>query len=330
MNSQRTPMKTLRAALILVVALFAGGPSAQTAGIFPNKPIRLIVAFPPGGPVDVITRTLAQQLSESLGQPVVVDNRAGAGGIIGTELVARATPDGYTLMMASTTLSIQETLYTNLNYSALRDFTTLAQVAAGPQVLVVNTSVPAKNVQELIALAKAQPGKLNYASPSSGGANHLAGEMLKTMAAIDVLHVPYKGGAAAEVDLIGGRVTFMFASLPAALTRVHAGQVRALAVTSSQRVAAAPEIPTLDESGLPGFEVISWYGVVGPVGIPRDIVTRLNAEINKALGSPQMKERMLALGVEGTPGTVEQFAAFIRRDTAKWAKVIKDSGAKPD
>jgi tripartite-type tricarboxylate transporter receptor subunit TctC len=288
------------------------------------------VGFPPGGPVDVITRTLAQQLGELIGQPVVVDNRAGAGGIIGTELVARAAPDGYTLMMASTTLAIQETLYNNLTYSALRDFTPIAEIAAGPQVLVVNTTVPAKNVQELIALARTQPGKLNYASPSSGGANHLAAEMLKSVAGIDVTHIPYKGGAPAEVDLIGGRVTFMFASLPAAVTRVRAGQLRALGVTSLQRVVAAPDIPTLAESGLPGFEVISWYGIVGPAGIPAPVVARLNNEINKALDSPAMKERMVSLGVEGTPGTPDEFAAFIRRDTAKWAKVIKDSGAKPE
>jgi tripartite-type tricarboxylate transporter receptor subunit TctC len=232
--------------------------------------------------------------------------------------------------MATTTLAIQETLHNNLTYGALRDFTYVAEVAAGPQVLVVNNDVPAKNVQELIALAKAQPGKLNYASPSTGGANHLAGEMLKTMAGIDVMHIPYNGGAPAETDLIGGRVTFMFASLPAAVTRVRAGQVRALGVTSLQRVAATPEIPTLAESGLPGFEVTSWYGIAGPAGLPQPVIARLNSEVNKALSSPQMKERMAALGVDGTPGTPDQFAAFIQRDTAKWAKVIKDSGAKPD
>ena len=321
----------LRCAFALsALALVASGALAQAPAGYPSRPIRLIVGFPPGGPVDVVARTLGQQLGEGVGQPVVIENRPGAGGIVGTEAVARAAPDGYTLLTATTTLSIQETLYSNLTYSALRDFTPIAAVAAGPQVLVVNMSVPAKNVQELIALAKARPGQLNYASPSSGGANHLAAEMLKTMAGIDVLHVPYKGGAPAETDLIGGRVTFMFASLPAALARVQAGQLRALAVTSLQRVAGAPDIPTLAESGLPGFEVTSWYGVVGPAGIPRDIVMRLNGEINKSLASPQMKERMVALGVEGTPGTPEQFFDFIRRDTAKWAKVIKESGAKPD
>ena len=330
MNRQRIFVLVTALVLCLGFALAAPGVAAQAAEAFPSKPIRLIVGFPPGGPVDVMARALAQQLSETIGQPVVVDNRAGAGGIIGTELVARAAPDGYTLLMATTTLSIQETLYSNLTYSALRDFTSIAEVAAGPQVLVVNNDVPAKTLQELIALAKKQPGKLNYASPSTGGANHLAAEMLKTMAGIDVMHIPYKGGAPAETDLIGGRVTFMFASLPAAVTRVRAGQLRALAVTSAQRVAAAPDIPTLAESGLPGFEVISWYGIVGPLGMPPAVVARLNSEINKALDGAQLKERMVSLGVEGTPGTPEQFAAFIRRDTAKWAKVIKDSGAKPD
>jgi tripartite-type tricarboxylate transporter receptor subunit TctC len=290
----------------------------------------MIVAYPPGGPVDVVARSLGRELGEALGQPVVIENKAGGNGIIGTELVARAVPDGYTLLMASTPLAIQETLYKKLPYSALRDFTPVAAVGGGPQVLVVNPNVPANTVQELIALAKAKPGQLNYASPSTGGANHLAGEMLKTMAGIDVMHIPYKGGAPAETDLIGGRVTFMFASLPAALARVRSGQLRALGVTSLERVAAAPDIPTLAESGLPGFEVTSWYGVVGPAGIPNDVVARLNAEINKALSSPGMRDRLSALGVEGTPWTPQQFADFLRRDTSKWAKVIRDSGAKVD
>jgi len=203
------------AALALIVACAAPPAVAETTS-YPDRPVHLVVGFPPGGPVDVVARALGQELEKLLGQPVVIENRAGAGGIIGTEAVARAAPDGYTLLLATTTLTIQETLYKNLTYSALRDFTPVAAIAAGPQVLIVNKDVPAKNVQELIALAKSKPGQLNYASPSTGGANHLAGEMLKTMAGIDVMHIPYKGGAPAETDLIGGRVTFMFASLPAA------------------------------------------------------------------------------------------------------------------
>lgn len=317
------------AALALVV-MWVAPPAAAQGSSYPDRPIHLIVGFPPGGPVDVVARALGQELEKLLGQPVVIENRAGAGGIIGTEVVARAAPDGYTLLLATTTLTIQETLYNNLSYSALRDFTPIAAIAAGPQVLIVNKDVPAKNLRELIALAKSKPGQLNYASPSTGGANHLAGEMLKTMAGIDVMHIPYKGGAPAETDLIGGRVTFMFASLPAALARVRAGQVRAIAVTSTKRVDAAPDIPTLAESGLPGFEVSSWYGVAGPAAMPRDVVMRLNSEVNKALSAVHMKERMVGLGVEGTPGTPEQFGDFLRKDTARWAKVIKESGAKPD
>jgi len=317
------------AALALIIACAVPPAVAETTS-YPDRPVHLVVGFPPGGPVDVVARALGQELEKLLGQPVVIENRAGAGGIIGTEAVARAAPDGYTLLLATTTLTIQETLYKNLTYSALRDFTPVAAIAAGPQVLIVNKDVPAKNLQELIALAKSKPGQLNYASPSTGGANHLAGEMLKTMAGIDVMHIPYKGGAPAETDLIGGRVTFMFASLPAALARVRAGQVRAIAVTSTKRVDAAPDIPTLAESGLPGFEVSSWYGVAGPAGMPRDVVMRLNTEVNKALSAAQMKDRMVQLGVEGSPGTPEQFAEFLRKDTARWAKVIKESGAKPD
>ena len=304
--------------------------NAVPAQSFPLKPLRMVVAYPPGGPVDVVARSLGLALQEPLGQPVVIENRAGAGGIVGTEFVARAAPDGYTLLLTSTPLAIQETLYAKLPYAALRDFALIADAGSGPQMLVVHPDVPAKTVQELVALAKARPGKLNYASPSSGGANHLAGEMLKSMAGIDVVHVPYKGGAPAEADLLGGRVTFMFHSLPAAMQQVRAGRLRALAVTSPQRVRTAPEVPTVAESGLPGFEVTSWYGVVGPAQLPREIVTRVNSAVNQALANPQMVERLASLGVEATPKTPEQFGEFVRRDIGKWAKVIKDSGATAD
>jgi tripartite-type tricarboxylate transporter receptor subunit TctC len=302
---------------------------AMAQGAFPSKPVRMVVAYPPGGPVDIVGRALAQPLSESLGQPVVVDNRAGAGGVVGTEFVARAAPDGYTILFTSTPLAIQESLFAKLPYSALKDFTLIGGVAAGPQMLVVGTSIPANNVRELIALAKAQPGKLNYASPSSGGANHLAAEMFKSMAGIDAVHVPYKGGAPAELDLLGGRVTFMFHSLPAAMQQVRAGRLRALAVTSRNRVAMAPDVPTVAEF-LPDFEVTSWYAVVGPAGMPADVVSRLNADLNKAIRGPAMKDRMASQGIEPIPGTPEQYAEFLRREIAKWAKVVKESGAKAD
>ena len=319
-------------ALVLLLAALAAGPlaHAQSAAAYPLKSIQLVVAYPPGGPVDVVGRFLAERLTQLLGQNVYINNRAGAGGIIGTEFVARSAPDGYTLLLTSTPMAIQETLYKKLPYAALRDFSAIAEVATGPQMLVVGLSIPATNVKELIALAKAQPGKLSYASPSTGGANHLAGEMLKTMAGIDVVHVPYKGGAPAELDLIAGRVAFMFHSLPAAVQQVKAGRLRALAVTSVRRTPAAPDVPTVAESGLPDFEVSSWYGVVGPAGLPVEVVARLNADINKALLEPELKERMTSLGIEGTPGTPADFTEFLKRDIARWAKVIKDSGATAD
>ena len=312
--------------------LLAAGPlvHAQSPAAYPLKAIQLVVAYPPGGPVDVVGRFLAERLTQLLGQNVFINNRAGAGGIIGTEFVARSAPDGYTLLLTSTPLAIQETLYKKLPYAALRDFSAIAEVARGPQMLVVGLSIPATSVRELIALAKSQPGKLSYASPSTGGANHLAAEMLKTMAGIDAVHVPYKGGAPAELDLIAGRVAFMFHSLPAAMQQVKAGRLRALAVTSVRRTSAAPDVPTVAESGLPDFEVSSWYGVVGPAGLPAEVVARLNADINKALLGPEMKERMTSLGIEGTAGTPADFTEFLKRDIARWAKVIKDSGATAD
>ena len=272
--------------------LLAAGPlvHAQSPAAYPLKAIQLVVAYPPGGPVDVVGRFLAERLTQLLGQNVFINNRAGAGGIIGTEFVARSAPDGYTLLLTSTPLAIQETLYKKLPYAALRDFSAIAEVARGPQMLVVGLSIPATSVRELIALAKSQPGKLSYASPSTGGANHLAAEMLKTMAGIDAVHVPYKGGAPAELDLIAGRVAFMFHSLPAAMQQVKAGRLRALAVTSVRRTSAAPDVPTVAESGLPDFEVSSWYGVVGPAGLPAEVVARLNADINKALRAHVMAQ----------------------------------------
>ncbi len=315
-------------AFCLVAATLASMPDAFAQ--YPVRPVRLVVAYPPGGPVDIVARTLAQAMSGPLGQPVIVDNRAGASGIIGTEHVARAAPDGYTLLLTSTPLTIQESLYKKLPYSALRDFTYLAAAGSGAQVLVVHESVPAQNLRELIALARARPGTINFASPGAGGANHLAAEMFKTTAGIEATHVPYKGFAPAEADLLGGRITFMFSSLPAAMQHVRSGRLRAIGVTSLQRTRAAPDIPTLAEAGLPGFEVSSWYGVVGPAGLPQDVVVKVNAAVNVALESAQMKERLAALGVEAATSTPDQYADFIRRDITKWAKVVKDSGATAD
>ena len=311
--------------LVWIGALvFADAAIAQPAG-YPTKPVRLVVAYPPGGPVDLIARLLAEPLGRGLGQPVIVENRAGAGGVIGSDAVAKSTPDGYMLLLGTTPLAIQETLLPKLPYSALRDFTPIALIADGPQVLVVGSSVPVRTAAEFIEYAKAQDGKLNYASPSSGGANHLATEMFKARAGFKATQVPFNGNGPAEIALIGGHVGFMFSSLTSSLPQVESGRLRALGVTSKRRLANAPEIPTIAET-LPGFEVSSWFGVLGPARIPAPIVDRLNAEINKVIEQADMKKRLVSLYLEAPPGSPAQFGEFIRQNTAMWGKVIKDSG----
>ena len=300
------------------------GASAQV-GDYPNKPVRLVVAYPPGGPLDTMARMLGEQLGNALGKPVVVDNRPGAGGIIGSDLVAKAPADGYTLLFGSTPLSIQETLTPKLPYSAARDFTPIAKMAVGSQMLVVGNSVPARSVRELIDHARSLDGRMNYASPSAGGSNHLAAEMFKLMGGFKATHVPYKGGAPAEIDVIGGQVLFMFGAVSSSMRQVEAGRLRALAVTSKERMPSAPNVPTLAET-LPGFEVVSWYGVLGPAGMPPGVVSRLNTEINRIIVQPDMKKRLLALDLEPTPGTPVQFGDYLKQNIGMWARVIKDAG----
>jgi tripartite-type tricarboxylate transporter receptor subunit TctC len=323
MNNRRKLIVALGAGVFGFVHLAVAQP-------YPNKPVRMVVGFPPGGPVDIVARALAPRISELLGQTALIDNRAGAGGIVGADLVAKSAPDGYNLLIVPNTLAIHVSLYSKLPYDTLKDFIPIALLTASPLVLVVHPSVPATNLRQLIALAKARPGDLNYASPGSGTANHLSGEMLKSMAKIDVAHVPYKGGAPAEIDLLGGHVSFMFDTIPLALPNVRSGRLRALAVTWARRSPAAPDIPTLAESGLPGFDTGTWYGMVGPAGLPREIVMQLNTEINKVLQSTEFKQRMASLGVETMPGTPEQFGDFIKTEIVKWAKVVKESGARAD
>lgn len=320
-----------RRASLALGALGALGALAAHAqpGPWPARPVRLVVAYPPGGPVDTVARTMAAKLGEQLGQTVIVDNRPGGNGVVGTEHVVRSAPDGYTLLLCTTPLSIHETLYPKMPYQAPRDFTLAASIASGPQALVVGTATSVQSLQELIAAAKSQPGRLSYASPGGGGANHLAAEMLKSMAGLDVLHVPYKGGGPAEIDVIAGRVTFMFASLPQAMTQVKAGRLRALAVTSPRRVALAPDLPTMAEA-VPGFEVSSWYGIAGPAGLPKDVVDRLQIEVGRAIAAADTRERLAALGVEPMPLAPEAFTDFVRRDIARWAKVIRDGNVQPD
>ena len=312
------------AASALASLVLVGSAGAQV-GDYPNRPIRLVVAYPPGGPLDVMARLIAEPLGRALGKTVFVDNRPGAGGIIGSDAVAKAPADGYTLLFGSTPLSIQETLTPKLPYSAARDFSPIAKLAEGPQLLVVGMSVPVRTVRELIDYAKSLDGKMNYASPSAGGSNHLAAELFKSMGGFKATHVPYKGGAPAEMDVIGGQVSFMFGAVTSSLRQVEAGRLRALGVTSKQRVPNAPDVPTIAET-LPGFEVVSWYGVLGPAGMPRAIVERLNAEINRIVLEPDMKKRLIALDLEATPGTPAQFGDYLKQNIAMWAKVVKESG----
>lgn len=319
-----------RRKLLAAIAMsLASGPSAFAQSAWPNRPLKLVVAYPPGGPLDVLARSLAQPLGEALGQTIVVENRAGAGGVIGSDFVAKAAPDGYTLLFGSTPLSIQETLSPKLPYSVYKDFTPIANMALGPQALVVGNSIPVNSVKELIDFGKSQNGRLNYASPSAGGSNHLASEMFKSMAGFDATHVPYKGGASAEIDLIGGQVTFMFGAFSSSMAQAEKGRLKMLGVSSKKRMVRAPQVPAISET-IPGFEVESWYGVLGPSGLSSAITTRLNTEINRILGSEDMKKRFVTMDLEATHWTASQFTDYIRQNTAMWAKVIKDANVKAE
>ena len=315
---------------LLAFSALAAAPMAG-AQAYPAKPIRIVVPFPPGGATDILARAVAQKLTDAWGQAVVVDNRPGAGGNIGSELVAKAAPDGYTLEMGTVgTHAINASLYAKMPYDHVKDFAPVILVAGVPNVLVVNPSLPVSSVQELIAYAKANPGKLNFASSGNGTSIHLAGELFKVMAGVQMTHIPYKGSAPALQDLIGGQVQLMFDNLPPSLPHIKAGKLRALAVTSATRSSALPDTPTIAESGLPGFEASSWFGVLAPAGTPPAIIARLNAEIGAWLASAEAKEKMLALGANIGGGSPEDFARHIAAETAKWQKVVKASGAKVD
>lgn len=310
-------------------AVLSAIPASQTfAQSYPNKPIKFVVGFAPGGATDVVGRLMAKKIGDALGQPIIIENKAGASSNIGAEAVVRAAPDGYTFYVCAITSAINVSLFPKLAFDFAKDFEPVALFANVPNILVVHPSVPAKTVQELIDLARAQPGKLSYASSGAGTSIHLSGELFKMLAKVDLLHIPYKGSAPAMIDMVGGQVQVMFDNMPSALPHVKAGKLRALAVTSAQRSPSASDIPTMVEAGVAGFDVQSWFGLVAPKGTPKDIITRVNAEAVKALATTDIKERFLDLGAVPGPMSPEAFGDYIRAEIARWADVVKTSGAK--
>lgn len=312
-------------AMLIVLAL-AGAAAAQT---WPERTVRIIAPFPPGGGTDMVARLLAQKLAEQTGGSFVVENRPGAAATIGAGLVARAAPDGHTLLVSAPEMSIHPTLRPKLPYDPLKDFVTVSQLTAGQFMLAAHPSVPVKTVKELVALAKSRPGTLNYGSSGTGGINHLAGELLQLMAGIRWTHVPFKGTGPSVVGLMVGETDFVFASTTGLLGPVRAGKVRALAVTGTRRFGELPQVPTIAESGVPGYSVTGWYGLYAPAGTPPQIVRRLHAETARALNSPEAKDKLLKTGNEPVASPPEDFAAFLRAEIEKWAKVIKASGIAP-
>ena len=317
-------------ALLVAGALLAGSLPAS-AQPYPNRPLRIVVPFPPGGGTDIGTRIVAQKLQEAWGQAVIVENKPGAAGIVGTELTAKSAPDGYTFMMGNIgTHAINVSLYKKLAYDPVRDFAPVSMVADLPLLLLVHPSVPANSVKELIALAKSQPGKLNFSSSGAGGSMHVAAELFKSMTGVDMVHIPYKGGAPAVADLLSGQVALSFSTVLETIQHVKAGKVRALAVTNDHRSIALPDLPTIAEAGLPGYQSISWLALFAPAGTPKEIVNKVSAESVRILKLPDVKERLLAQGAEPIGSTPEQLAAILAADIAKYAKVIRESGYKPE
>ena len=312
-------------------AALAGFASLAVAQDFPRKTVRVIAPFAPGGATDLLARLVSQKLGERWGQTVIIDNRTGAGGHIGAEVAARSAPDGYTLLVAGAPHAIGMSLYKKLSYDLAKDLAPISSLATYSSVIVVHSSLPVKSVKELIALARARPGELNYGSAGSGSPNHLAMELLQTMAKVKMLHVPYKGGSGQMIgDLVAGQVELASVGTPASMPYIKTGRLRVIAVTGSKRSALLPDVPTVAEAGLPGFDVTSWYGMFGPAALPRDIIAKVNADIGAALAAPDMKERLAASGADPAPATPEDFGKLVRAEIAKWAKVVADSGAKVD
>jgi tripartite-type tricarboxylate transporter receptor subunit TctC len=314
-----------------VAALLLLGVSGSLwAQSWPTKPIRMIIAFPPGGPTDLVSRVLAQRLSEQLGQQVIVDNKPGAGGNIAAELSAKAAPDGYTVFYNTSAIVIGPALYGKVNYDPLKDFAPVALTASVPLVLVVNPQLPARSVKEFLDLAKSRAGALNYSSSGTGTITHLASAMMSTQMGLQTQHIPYKGSAPGLVDLVAGQTQFMIDTMNTVLPYARDNRLRGLAVTGSKRSALMPELPTLAESGMPGFEAAAWQGIVVPTGTPADIIQKLNAEVNKALAHPDVRSRLAAQGADILGGSPAEYAAYLRTEIPRWAKAVKDSGAKAE
>ena len=318
------PLFTAIAALALLL------PPAAGAQTYPAKPVKLIVPYPPGGPTDIVARVVGQKLSEQTGQQFIVDNRAGAGGNIGAEAVARSPADGYTLLIATTAHAINMSLFKKMSYNTLKDFAPVAPLTHGPLVIVANPSLQANNVRELVALAKAKPGAINFASSGNGQSTHLSGELFNSMAGVKMTHVPYKGSSPALTDVMGGQASVMFDTMLSAMPFVKSGKLKALAVTSARRSPAAPDLPTVAESGLPGYETLAWNGVLAPAGTPKDVIAKLNAELKRALELPEVKDKFAAQGFAAAWSTPEAFGMFLQAEVDKWSPVVKASGATVD
>jgi tripartite-type tricarboxylate transporter receptor subunit TctC len=315
----------LQLSLSILALIFAASASAQS---FPTKPIKIIVPFPAGGTVDFFARVISTKLSEALGQSVLVENRAGAGGNIAAEAVAKAAPDGYTLLMGSEIIAINTSLYSKIGYDPVKDLAPITLVGTVPNILIVHPSLPVNSVNDLIALAKKTPGKISFASTGQGTSTHLSSELFKLMAHVDMLHVPYKGGPPAIADLISGQVNMMFINMPTGITHVRSGKAKIIAVSSIKRVSQLPDVPTVDQAGVKGFETSAWSGLYAPAGTPADIINRLNSEVVKILKQPSVREQLMAQGAEPVGDTPDEFSRFTLAEISKWAKIIKISGAK--
>ena len=320
----------MRRVRVLCIVLSCAAAWPAHAADFPAKPIRLIVGFPPGGAIDLVARLLAPKLTEAFKQQVIVENRAGANGIIAADLTAKAAPDGYTVHLGGLASFVITPAITQVAYDPLKDFSPIGRTVALQNIFIAHPTLPVKNIKELIALARAREGRLNFASSGTGSTGHLSGELLKTMAKIDMTHIPYKGGGPAMTDLLGGQVELFIAIISTAVPHVQSGKARALAVTGDKRAAALPAVPTVDESGVKGYESTNWYCLLGPANLPKPIVERWHKEMTAALNSPEIKQALFERGIEAAPTTPAEFTAFLKSETTKWTKVIKTAGLKAD